>query len=95
MNHLQQFLTELVEENSGVVLEESPFEFRGNTLLVGMIQYFGYQTVNETDSIYRIGTTIPGQIPPPITVPVNTVLPVISGQLVVAQQLSVTRGTWE
>lgn len=92
MNEPEQFIVDLIESNKGTIVSQSPLEFRGNAILVGMVNYFGYETTQLYDSVYQVDTTIPGlRI---ITSPVNVVLPVISGTLIEGQTLSVTTGIW-
>lgn len=87
MDHPERFLVDLIENNNGAVVADAPLEFTGSTLLVGMIEYFGYIVTSLGGSRYQIGH---GRRQPPV----NVTLPVISGTIVQGQQLSVNTGTW-
>src|SRR5215475_4110242 len=87
MNESEQYLVDIIESSKGTVVATTPLIFTGSLTLVGMIEYFGYQVLFLPNSQYQV--TFPG-----LLAPVNTVLPIISGAIVVGQQLSVNTGTW-
>jgi len=87
MNHPEQFLIDIIEDSKGTVISTAPLKFTGSLTLLGMIEYFGYKVLFLPNSVYEV--VFPGTLPP-----VNTVLPVISGSLVVTQTLTVSTGTW-